>query len=916
MSSFRAASGYMAFQVTSPKPSPSADRLVPTPKLEMSESSFWALWRLPRGLALGPTLAQESNLSVWCVGEALHSGAVFGPLKIEDGAAEIQAAQPGFHSDTWALERNADWASFVKKGNSAADQNVVHIRRSGAMYVCVVCTIQPGTELHFWTEEEMGTDCIAEKEGLLAEEVVPAEAVKGRIIAAKDEVPLEEAKTQTITIGEAAAKEDHTLAEEEAECWDLAVQEAMPVEDEMRPAEMHSQSLSLCNISHLPQIANTVLQKNSLIGGSTKHFEPVSSVCSAVNDILTKPRVEILTVESLTGFGRGKPTQATVDVDRGRESSSHKHRIETQTRPMDVEPAKCDDHKGEWVQEVPGGLNTESKAAEERCGLHTSPCSGTCVLLTLKGALGSSGAPHESHAQCLQEPNSGQLSQEKKCTSTKDDIEVCKKRVISDATSKAEPLTCKQKVSLCPKSEEAIKQTEVVLVTPKKTQVCQESKSTNASQRKYRCQECGKAFIQLCHLKKHRYVHSGQKPYLCTECGKSYSSEESFKAHVLAHRGVRPHKCTQCDKAYGTKRDLKEHEVLHTGQRPFQCEVCGKAFTRRPALRIHRKTHQDKELNPDNAKVSKCSICERDLANPGSLSNHMRLHTGEKPYACPFCSKAFRQMGNLRGHMRLHTGEKPYTCDFCGEAFPQKPELRRHLILHTGEGHLCTVCGKELKDPHTLRAHERLHTGERPFQCEQCGKAYTLATKLRRHQKSHLDEKPYKCDTCGMGYTLLHSLKRHQVAHRICEVNEATTTLGNIPSVDSALAKKGKVGRRQDSETPSKNSNTVLMTLVQVADMPSLVKEEGHVTKTTHSCFDNHQHYTNSERCLVQQITGESDRSLSHVNVNGILEITNTEHKEKCVVLQDEEPQENMVIIQDGMSFSTVAEEVEVQSGS
>ncbi|XP_012656843.1 zinc finger protein 408 [Otolemur garnettii] len=280
--------------------------------------------------------------------------------------------------------------------------------------------------------------------------------------------------------------------------------------------------------------------------------------------------------------------------------------------------------------------------------------------------------------------------------------------------------------------------------------------------RRYRCGECGKAFLQLCHLKKHAFVHTGHKPFLCTECGKSYSSEESFKAHMLGHRGVRPFPCPQCDKAYGTRRDLKEHQVVHSGARPFACDQCGKAFARRPSLRLHRKTHQV----PAASAPCPCPVCGRPLANQGSLRNHMRLHTGEKPFLCPHCGRAFRQRGNLRGHLRLHTGERPYRCPHCADAFPQLPELRRHLISHTGEAHLCPVCGKALRDPHTLRAHERLHSGERPFPCPQCGRAYTLATKLRRHLKSHLADKPYRCPTCGMGYTLPQSLKRHQLSHQ------------------------------------------------------------------------------------------------------------------------------------------------------
>ncbi|XP_045871190.1 zinc finger protein 408 isoform X1 [Meles meles] len=286
--------------------------------------------------------------------------------------------------------------------------------------------------------------------------------------------------------------------------------------------------------------------------------------------------------------------------------------------------------------------------------------------------------------------------------------------------------------------------------------------SSPKQRRPYRCGECGKAFLQLCHLKKHAFVHTGHKPFLCTECGKSYSSEESFKAHMLGHRGVRPFPCPQCDKAYGTRRDLKEHQVVHSGARPFACDQCGKAFARRPSLRLHRKTHQV----PATPAPCPCPVCGRPLANQGSLRNHMRLHTGEKPFLCPHCGRAFRQQGNLRGHLRLHTGERPYRCPHCADAFPQLPELRRHLISHTGEAYLCPVCGKALRDPHTLRAHERLHSGERPFSCPQCGRAYTLATKLRRHLKSHLADKPYRCPTCGMGYTLPQSLKRHQLSHQ------------------------------------------------------------------------------------------------------------------------------------------------------
>ncbi|XP_044537797.1 zinc finger protein 408 [Gracilinanus agilis] len=374
------------------------------------------------------------------------------------------------------------------------------------------------------------------------------------------------------------------------------------------------------------------------------------------------------------------------------------------------------------------------------------------------------------------------------------------------------------------------------------------------SSRRYHCTVCSKAFLQLCHLKKHQFVHAGHKPFLCTECGKSYSSEESFKAHMLGHRGVRPFPCPQCDKAYGTRRDLREHQVVHSGARPFTCDQCGKAFARRPSLRLHRKTHQV----PAAPTPCPCPICGRHLANQGSLRNHMRLHTGEKPFLCPHCGRAFRQRGNLRGHLRLHTGERPYRCPHCTDAFPQLPELRRHLISHTGEAHLCPVCGKALRDPHTLRAHERLHSGERPFPCPQCGRAYTLATKLRRHLKSHLADKPFRCPTCGMGYTLLQSLKRHQLSHQ----------------------SKGPNGCASTSAKPS-------MVLLQ------------------------------AETELVVTPSEEDSSPTPTSSPADVIEISISESEDRCIVVQEEPgPGHSLVLIQEGMAgFSTVAEVVEVETG-
>ncbi|XP_044732016.1 zinc finger protein 112-like [Chrysoperla carnea] len=138
-----------------------------------------------------------------------------------------------------------------------------------------------------------------------------------------------------------------------------------------------------------------------------------------------------------------------------------------------------------------------------------------------------------------------------------------------------------------------------------------------------------------------------------------------------------------------------------------------------------------------------CHLCNKKLTTKYGLSNHYRIHKGEKPYAgdyqerpflCDKCGKKFLRKSQLEKHDdSVHSDEKRFSCNICDKKYTGKYTLRKKSFF-------CDVCDKKFSQKHHVTQHKRSHTGEKPYACDVCDKRYFKNQDLVKHKKKHAND--------------------------------------------------------------------------------------------------------------------------------------------------------------------------------
>lgn len=243
----------------------------------------------------------------------------------------------------------------------------------------------------------------------------------------------------------------------------------------------------------------------------------------------------------------------------------------------------------------------------------------------------------------------------------------------------------------------------------------------------------------------------------CARCPRIFLSDSKLRKHVFIRHDVSLNECFQCLYVNDDLGQMDEHVSFHFGGGQLFCDFCAARFKKR----CHLLKHVDKHIHDRRKFV--CARCEKTFVSKLSLTTHLRIHSGEKPFDCSFCPKTFSQLASKRYHEKIHTGVCSHFCSFCERGFKSKASKDSHERSHTGERPFrCVNCKATFTSLITLKQHQIVHAdGDSSFKCNICDKSFKRKEKLRIHTRAHSGDKPYLCSVCDKRFSRKYDILRH-----------------------------------------------------------------------------------------------------------------------------------------------------------
>ncbi|XP_016086876.1 zinc finger protein 341-like isoform X2 [Sinocyclocheilus grahami] len=209
-------------------------------------------------------------------------------------------------------------------------------------------------------------------------------------------------------------------------------------------------------------------------------------------------------------------------------------------------------------------------------------------------------------------------------------------------------------------------------------------------------------------------------------------------------------KCNYCDKVFTKNFDLQQHIRSHTGEKPFQCIVCGRAFAQKSNVKKHMQTHKVWPAGV-HSTASRMPITVRVLPLNSDENSQQTEEEGQEQAIEEQDAEVQETQGSAEGKQSSGMNQN------------------KQIIL-IDSSYQCQFCSAKFSTYFQLKSHMTQHKNEQVYRCvvKSCSQTFQKLDQFLEHIHTHQEQLTYRCHQCNKVFPSLFELGLHQYSHSFC----------------------------------------------------------------------------------------------------------------------------------------------------